>query len=144
MLYHEGVFYWYGEHKGGPTLLPGTCAPASPWLLSSTTPACWVRRGGRMYAAGSTCKAATVCRRGNPPSIVHRVDVIGVSCYTSTDLLHWHFEGALLLAHPRWTQPALFAAKCSPCCSWRHPETPPCVGAFSRGEQADSTGKPSH
>ena len=32
MLYHEGVFYWYGEHKGGPTLLPGTCAPASPWL----------------------------------------------------------------------------------------------------------------
>ena len=33
MLYHESVFYWYGEHKGGPTLLPGTCAAASPWLL---------------------------------------------------------------------------------------------------------------
>ena len=24
MLYHEGVFYWYGEHKGGPTLPPKT------------------------------------------------------------------------------------------------------------------------
>jgi hypothetical protein len=24
MLYHEGIFYWYGEHKGGPTLPPKT------------------------------------------------------------------------------------------------------------------------
>ena len=34
-------------------------------------------------------------RRGTPPSIVHRVDVIGVSCYTSTDLINWKYEGAL-------------------------------------------------
>ena len=32
-------------------------------------------------------------RRGKPPSIVHRVDVIGVSCYTSTDLINWKYEG---------------------------------------------------
>ena len=31
--------------------------------------------------------------RGKPPSIVHRVDVIGVSCYTSTDLINWKYEG---------------------------------------------------
>jgi hypothetical protein len=31
--------------------------------------------------------------RGKPPSIVHRVDVIGISCYSSKDLLNWHHEG---------------------------------------------------
>ena len=35
--------------------------------------------------------------RGNPPSIVHRVDVIGISCYTSTDLVHWQNEGVPLI-----------------------------------------------
>ena len=37
--------------------------------------------------------SANGCCRGNPPSIVHRVDVIGISCYTSTDLVHWRYEG---------------------------------------------------
>ncbi|KAK9915194.1 hypothetical protein WJX75_005945 [Coccomyxa subellipsoidea] len=63
ILYHEGVYYWYGENKGGATLPPGS---------------------------------------GKPPSIVHRVDVIGISCYSSKDLLNWHHEGLALRAgqHP--------------------------------------------
>ncbi|BDA43720.1 hypothetical protein COCOBI_04-7350 [Coccomyxa sp. Obi] len=63
ILYHEGVYYWYGENKGGPTLPPGS---------------------------------------GKPPSIVHRVDVIGISCYSSQDLINWHYEGLALRAgqHP--------------------------------------------
>ncbi len=50
ILFHEGVYYWYGEYKDGPT-------------------------------------------RRSP---VDRVDVIGVSCYSSLDLLNWKFEGLAL------------------------------------------------
>ncbi len=35
--------------------------------------------------------------RGTPPSIVHRVDVIGISCYSSADLINWDYEGTVLL-----------------------------------------------
>lgn len=52
VLYHNGVYYWYGENKAGPTL-PG-----------------------------------------------YRVDVIGVSCYSSRDLYHWTDEGVVLPAVP--------------------------------------------
>ncbi len=52
MLYHEGIYYWYGENKDGPTL------------------------------------------NGN------RVDVIGISCYSSRDLYRWKFEGLALKAVP--------------------------------------------
>lgn len=38
--------------------------------------------------------------RGTPPSIVHRVDVIGISCYTSTDLINWKYEGEPCLMMP--------------------------------------------
>ena len=51
ILEHEGVYYWYGEHKGAPNV-PGT----------------------------------------------RRVDVIGVSCYSSRDLKSWHYEGLVLPA----------------------------------------------
>lgn len=50
LLFHQGVYYWYGEYKNGPT-------------------------------------------RRSP---VERVDVIGVSCYSSRDLLNWKFEGLAL------------------------------------------------
>lgn len=53
ILEHEGVYYWYGEHKGAPNV-PGT----------------------------------------------RRVDVIGVSCYSSRDLKSWHYEGLVLPAQP--------------------------------------------
>ncbi len=46
ILAHEGVYYWYGEHKGADNV-PGT----------------------------------------------DRVDVIGIACYSSVDLLHWRYEG---------------------------------------------------
>ncbi len=55
ILLHDGVWYWYGENKDGPT-----------------------KAGG--------CGA--------------RVDVIGVSCYTSTDLVAWKNEGVVLKAVP--------------------------------------------
>ncbi|MBQ8583312.1 MAG: family 43 glycosylhydrolase [Clostridia bacterium] len=47
------LYYWYGEHKGGPNV---------------------------------------------PNSKVERVDVIGVSCYTSQDLVNWKYEGLALEA----------------------------------------------
>ncbi|KAK9828447.1 hypothetical protein WJX72_000040 [[Myrmecia] bisecta] len=55
VLLHEGVYYWYGENKDGPTY--------TGYTLGYTTA---------------------------------RVDVIGVSCYTSTDLIHWAYTGLAL------------------------------------------------
>lgn len=52
MMFHEGVYYWYGENKNGKTTSSG----------------------------------------------VARVDVVGVSCYSSTDLLNWKNEGMVLKA----------------------------------------------
>ncbi len=48
IIEHEGVYYWYGEHKGA-----------------------------------DNCEGTT------------RVDVIGVSCYSSTDLVNWKYEGLI-------------------------------------------------
>ncbi len=50
VLYHDGVYYWYGENKNGMTNSSG----------------------------------------------VDRVDVVGVSCYSSRDLLNWKNEGVVL------------------------------------------------
>lgn len=60
MLYHEGVYYWYGENKEGRT-----------WQPDSTK--AW---GGA------------------------RVDVTGIRCYSSKDLLNWKNEGLVLKAVP--------------------------------------------
>lgn len=57
LLYHDGIYYWYGEYKQGETVLP-------EW-------------------------ATWEC---------YRTDVTGVSCYSSRDLLNWHFEGLVLKA----------------------------------------------
>ncbi len=58
ILQHEGMYYWFGENKDGPT---------------STHPQhAWARR----------------------------VDVIGVNCYSSRDLLNWRNEGVVLPAVP--------------------------------------------
>lgn len=54
ILYDKGVYYWYGEHKGGKTYT-----------------------------------------RDGP---LARVDVIGVSCYSSRDLYNWKYEGLALQA----------------------------------------------
>ncbi|MEI7808335.1 MAG: glycoside hydrolase family 43 protein [Verrucomicrobiota bacterium] len=58
MLYYQGTYYWYGEHKEGPT----------------TTPACNKSWGGT------------------------RTEVVGVHCYSSTNLFHWKDEGLALRA----------------------------------------------
>lgn len=52
IIKHEGVYYWYGEHKG---------------------------------ADNSVLKDR-----------FDRVDVIGVSCYSSSDLVNWKYEGLVL------------------------------------------------
>jgi hypothetical protein len=56
ILYHDGVYYWYGENKAGPTLAA--------------------------------------------PLVQYRVDVIGISCYSSRDLVNWKNEGIVLPAVP--------------------------------------------
>lgn len=59
LLFHDGVYYWYGEIKEG-----------------------------RTYTAGQKKSDNT------------RVDVVGVSCYASKDLLNWKYEGNVLPAKP--------------------------------------------
>ncbi|TLX75584.1 glycosyl hydrolase family 43 [Labilibacter sediminis] len=56
LLYHQGMYYWYGEIKEGETYLPD----------------CNKSWGGT------------------------RVDVTGVSCYSSKDLVNWKNEGIVL------------------------------------------------
>jgi hypothetical protein len=58
MLFHGGIYYWYGEFKSGKTYLPD----------------CNKSWGGT------------------------RVDVVGVSCYSSTNLYDWKNEGIVLPA----------------------------------------------
>jgi hypothetical protein len=58
ILFHEGLYYWYGEFKSGKTYLPD----------------CNKSWGGT------------------------RVDVVGVSCYSSRNLLDWKNEGIVLPA----------------------------------------------
>jgi hypothetical protein len=60
ILFHQGVYYWYGEAKSGRTFLPDS---NKSW--------------------GGT-----------------RVDVTGVSCYSSTNLYDWKNEGLVLRAEP--------------------------------------------
>jgi len=57
-LFHNNVYYWYGEIKVGNTYTP---AANANW-------------GGS------------------------RVDLIGISCYSSQDLIHWEFRGNVLPA----------------------------------------------
>jgi hypothetical protein len=58
VLFHQGTYYWYGEHKSGKTILPE----------------CNKHWGGT------------------------RVDVTGVSCYSSANLTEWKNEGIVLRA----------------------------------------------
>lgn len=66
ILYNQGVYYWFGENKNGPTIIAGDVA---------------------------------------------RVDVIGISCYSSTDLLHWQNEGIVLPAVQDEPEHDLFPTK---------------------------------
>ncbi len=56
IIKHEGVYYWYGEHKGAENKIA-------------------------RFVSGAT---------------VERVDVIGISCYSSRDLVNWKYEGLVL------------------------------------------------
>src|SRR6516162_3327269 len=60
ILFHNGVYYWYGEAKSGHTVLPD----------------CNKSWGGT------------------------RVDITGVSCYSSTNLYDWKNQGFALRATP--------------------------------------------
>ncbi|MFO1501530.1 MAG: glycoside hydrolase family 43 protein [Verrucomicrobiota bacterium] len=60
MMYHNGVYYWYGENKEGRT-----------WLPESTK--AWEG---------------------------YRVDLTGIRCYSSRDLVRWQDEGLALKAVP--------------------------------------------
>lgn len=56
ILYHEGVYYWYGEYKGD----------------------------------------STYWNPNVPDWECYRTEAGGVSCYSSTDLYNWKFEGVVL------------------------------------------------
>lgn len=71
ILFHEGVYYWYGEVKSGHTYLPEF---NKSW--------------------GGT-----------------RVDLTGVSCYSSTNLRDWKNEGLVLSATPDDPQSDLHPGK---------------------------------
>ena len=71
MLFHQGVYYWYGEAKTGRTFLPD----------------CNKSWGGT------------------------RVDVTGVSCYSSTNLYDWKNEGLVLKAEPNAPEHDLHPSK---------------------------------
>jgi hypothetical protein len=71
MLFHDGVYYWYGEFKTGKTYLPD----------------CNKSWGGT------------------------RVDTVGVSCYSSGNLVDWKSEGIVLAATPQEPQSDLHPSK---------------------------------
>lgn len=71
VLFHEGVYYWYGEFKAGRTFLPD----------------CNKSWGGT------------------------RVDMIGVSCYSSTNLYDWKNQGIVLHAVPDDPKSDLYPGK---------------------------------
>jgi hypothetical protein len=71
MLFHKGIYYWYGEFKSGKTYLPD----------------CNKSWGGT------------------------RVDVVGVSCYSSTNLCDWKNEGIVLPAVTKDTNNDLHPSK---------------------------------
>jgi len=71
ILFHEGIYYWYGEAKSGRTFLPD----------------CNKSWGGT------------------------RVDVTGVSCYSSTNLYDWKNEELALKAVPDAPQHDLHPSK---------------------------------
>jgi hypothetical protein len=58
VIYNQGIYYWFGEDKGGQTQLDLT------------------------------------------KGFLHRMDVIGIHCYSSTDLYNWKDEGIVLPAVP--------------------------------------------
>jgi hypothetical protein len=71
ILFHDGIYYWYGEYKAGKTFLPD----------------CNKSWGGT------------------------RVDTVGVSCYSSTNLYDWKYEGIVLPAVTNDPQNDLYTGK---------------------------------
>ena len=101
-------------------LLPGSCLPGL-LLHNARTATQWGVPFNAVHTADAQGLRQFLCfGRGKPPSIVHRVDVIGISCYTSTDLIHWHSEGALTQRFLRRQQPVPHQQSLFVCL--RHPE----------------------
>ncbi len=76
--------------------------PGQIWLDSSGNPI-QAHGGGILYTQGTYYwfgeNKAGETRPGILPGL-HRVDVIGINCYSSEDLYHWTFEGIALPAEP--------------------------------------------
>ena len=102
------MFYWYGENKDGPTYIafslrfapssrpPLVCLRTS-WhraeragLQTTEQRSGWQRRQVIRLRPARRSRLACVRGSGSPA----RVDIIGVSCYSSRDLVTWRNEGA--------------------------------------------------
>lgn len=66
ILFHNGVYYWFGEHK----------------VLNETAP---------VFPEPGVAKHEEAA-----PNAVHNQAHVGIHCYSSTDLYHWRDEGVVL------------------------------------------------
>lgn len=73
--------------------------PGEVWLDTDGKPI-QAHGGGILYHNGSYCWYGENKDAPTKPtdSVGFRIDVVGVSCYSSTDLLHWQNEGVVLPA----------------------------------------------
>jgi hypothetical protein len=74
--------------------------PGSVWKDTAGKPiqahgAGLLHHNGRYYWFGQYMDAPTIAT-----SFLNRCDVVGISCYSSDDLYHWHDEGLVLHAVP--------------------------------------------
>jgi hypothetical protein len=73
--------------------------PGEPWLDTDGKPI-QAHGGGILYDNGTYYWFGENKDGDTAPGFLYRVDVIGVSCYSSTDLLNWKNEGLVLPAEP--------------------------------------------
>jgi len=73
--------------------------PGEVWLDTDGKPI-QAHGGGLLYDDGTYYWFGENKDSDTAPGFLHRVDVIGVSCYSSTDLLNWKNEGVVLTAEP--------------------------------------------
>lgn len=88
--------------------------PGQPWLDTDGKPiqahgGCMLFDNGTYYWFGENKDGENYLDESK--GFLHRVDVIGVSCYSSTDLLNWKNEGVVLRAEPNNPQSDLHPSK---------------------------------
>lgn len=88
--------------------------PGEPWLDIAGSPiqahgGCILYENGTYYWFGENKDGENYLDLGK--GFLHRVDVIGISCYSSTDLLNWKNEGLVLRAEPENPQSDLHPSK---------------------------------